>query len=315
MLATCGPYCQTKCSVLKCLLLFTTFILCAAHVQGQGCSDAGFCTVNSLKPQDPGKPSAMNSQFKLGTFYGIADNDINVYGTYLEYNRNLGARFGFDAKLTTLAQNGNGISVFGPGDIFLNARHQFTDDLNLTLGAKIPLSRADKTHRGLPLPMDYQSSLGTLDLILGLGYAINKLQLAVAWQQPLTQNENRFLAGAYPVNSKLRSFQSTNQFNRSGDVLLRISYPLSTDSRLRMTPSLLPIYHLRNDRYQDAPGREMEINGSQGLTLNGNLYFDYMLHNGHALQLSLGAPFIVRDSRPDGLTRSFVANLEYRVSF
>ena len=59
----------------------------------------------------------------------------------------------------------------------------------------------------------------------------------------------------------------------------------------------------------------MEIEGSQGLTLNWNLYLDYELNNDQALQLNVGSPFIVRDTRPDGLTRSFVASLEYRIKF
>ena len=70
--------------------------------------------------------------------------------------------------------------------------------------------------------MDYQSSLGTFDLIFGVGYQINKLQLVAAIQQPLTQNNNLFFASSYPEDSPLREFQSTNKFIRSGDVMLRV---------------------------------------------------------------------------------------------
>ena len=72
---------------------------------------------------------------------------------------------------------------------------------------------------------------------------------------------------------------------------------------------------MTNDKYTDELNVEKEILGSQGLTLNGNIYFDYEVDSKNALQLNLGAPFIVRDSRPDGLTRSFIANLEYRIKF
>jgi hypothetical protein len=60
---------------------------------------------------------------------------------------------------------------------------------------------------------------------------------------------------------------------------------------------------------------KQEIKGSQGLTLNGNAYIDYEINSKNIIQLNLGMPFIVRDSRPDGLTRSFIANIEYRVKF
>jgi hypothetical protein len=163
--------------------------------------------------------------------------------------------------------------------------------------------------------MDYQASLGTFDLIFGIGYEFKKLQFVAAIQQPLTQNDNRFIATNYPTDSKLRTFQSTNKFQRSGDILLRVSYPFSLNSKLQFTPSILPIYHLTNDKYTYEFNIKKEINGSQGLTLNGNNYLDYEINSKNIIQINMGMPFIVRDSRPDGLTRSLIANLEYRIKF
>ena len=77
----------------------------------------------------------------------------------------------------------------------------------------------------------------------------------------------------------------------------------------------MPIFHLKNDSYTDASDVEQEIKGSQGLTLNGNVYLDYYPRSNSAFQLNLGLPFVVRDVRPDGLTRSVIANLEYRFKF
>ena len=146
------------------------------HSYGQGCSDAGFCTINSFKPNTTDSTKLLNNQFKIGAFYGKADNSISVYGTYLEYNRELSEKFGLDAKLTTIAQNGNGLSVFGLSDIFVNANYKASERVKFTLGVKIPLSIADKAYDNRPLPMDYQASLGTLDLIFGIGYEIKKIQ-------------------------------------------------------------------------------------------------------------------------------------------
>jgi len=163
--------------------------------------------------------------------------------------------------------------------------------------------------------MDYQASLGTFDLIFGIGYEIEKIQIVAAIQQPLTQNDNEFIATNYPINSKLRTFQSTNKFERSGDVLLRASYPINLNSKIKLTPSVLPIYHLTNDKYTDEFNIQKEINNSQGITLNGNVYMDYEISSKSIFQLNAGMPFIVRDARPDGLTRGFVANFEYRMKF
>jgi len=298
-------------------ILLTITILCflTNYTYGQGCSDAGFCTINSFKPNSTDSTEVINNQFKIGFFFGKADNSISVYGNYLEYNRQLGEKFGLDIKLAALAQNGNGISTYGLSDVFLNTNYKASEKIKITLGAKIPLSFANKSFKNLPLPMDYQASLGTFDLIFGVGYEIKKLQLVAAIQQPLTQNDNQFIASNYPINSKLSAFQSTNKFQRSGDVLLRVSYPISISSKLKLTPSILPIYHLSNDKYTDEFNVKKEIIGSQGVTLNGNVYLDYEINNKNIIQFNIGMPFIVRDSRPDGLTRSLIANLEYRIKF
>ena len=252
-----------KCNMTKFkffLIATTLFCLITNYSYGQGCSDAGFCTLNSFKPNNIDSTQVLNNQFKIGAFFGNADNSISVYGNYLEYNRQLTNKFGLDLKLNTLSQNGNGISTFGLSDIFLNTIYKVSEKVKLTLGAKIPLSKADKTN-------------------------------------------------------DLRKFQSTNKFERSGDVLLRVSYPINITSKLKLTPSILPIYHLTNDKYTDEFNVKKEIIGSQGLTLNGNAYLDYEINSKNIIQLNLGIPFIVRDIRPDGLTRSFIANIEYRIKF
>ncbi len=303
-------------TIRKCILLAALlFPIGSGFVYAQGCSDAGVCTMNSFKPHNSDSTVVVNNQFKIGAFVGKADNAILVYGSYVEYNRQLGNKLGLDAKLTTLAQQGNGISVMGLSDCFVNLNYKAHEKLKLTIGAKIPLTNANRSLNNLPLPMDYQASLGTFDLIVGMGYEIKRMQVVVAIQQPLTQNNNQFIASNYPLNAKLRTFQSTNTYERSGDVLLRVSYPVKINSKLKLTPSILPIYHLTNDRYTDEFKVKREIKGSQGLTFNGNAYLDYEINSTNFLQLNVGMPFIARAARPDGLTRSFVANLEYRIKF
>jgi hypothetical protein len=309
---------------LKSLLLFGLISFYNSSYS-QGCSDAGFCTINSFKPNNTDSTPLTKNQFKTGAFWGNADNSILAYGAYIEFNRQLNNKWSIDLKITSLGQNGNNISAFGLSDAFINANFKANENLKFTIGTKLPFSRANKQippNKTMPqftssLPMDYQASLGTVDLIFGVGYQFKKIQLAAAIQQPITQNSNTFTP--YTIStvgySELNQFQNTNQFIRSGDVLIRISYPFTLKERLMITPSLLPIYHLANDKYTDFTNIQREIIGSQGLTLNGNLYFDYKLNDKNTIQLNMGMPFIVRKSRPDGLTRSFIMNLEYRFNF
>lgn len=287
--------------------------LLSQFTNAQGCSDAGFCTLSSFKPNTETSPAA--NQIKLGLFLGSADQSVSVWGNYLEYNRQFSEKFSLNTKLTTLSQNGNGYSNFGLGDLFLNANLTIAPKLLLTFGTKIPLTQANKKENNLALPMDYQSSLGTFDAIVGLGYQIKKLQLVLALQQPLTQNKNEFLAESANTPTVLKTFFSTRQFKRSADLMLRVAYPFTLSDSFQLTTGVLPVYHLNNDRYTDLSGVERTIQGSQGLTLNGNLFLDYKINATQALQLNLGMPFVVRDARPDGLTRGFIATVEYKINF
>jgi hypothetical protein len=281
----------------------------------QGCSDAGFCTINGLKPHSNQQEIINKSQIKIGMNLGKGDYSIATFGNYIEYNRELTNQLGINAKITSLSQSGNNLSAFGLSDIYLSGSYRYNEKLNFIFGGKIPFTGGNHKNANIALPMDYQSSLGTFDLIAGVGYALNKMQFVLAYQQPLSQNKNEFLIDSYPLGSKLREFQSTNKFIRSGDLLLRFSFPISTGQKIKFTPSLLPIYHLSNDKYTNGSGVENEIKGSQGLTLNGNLYMDYEINKTNFLQFSVGMPFLVRNARPDGLTRSFILNLEYSFKF
>lgn len=299
---------------LKLIVIFNVFAN-PLSVKGQGCSDAGFCSIGSLKPHETDSASNRKNQIKAGVFYGQASNSIEVYGNYLEYQRKLIGFFSLDLKLSSIAQYGNSISTFGISDAIVNIGYKPNEKLLFSGGLKVPFDDANQKQNGLSLPMDYQSSLGTIDLIFGIGYSISRLQLVAGLQQPISQNNNQFISSKYPKDSKLSKFQTTNNFKRSGDVLLRASYPISLFQKLKLTPSVLPIYHLANDRFQDEFEKNQEIKGSQGLTLNGNFFVDYNLNINNTFQLNIGMPFITREARPDGLSRSVIATLEYRVKF
>jgi hypothetical protein len=281
-------------------------------VFAQGCSDAGVCSIDKIRPG--GHMADYSNQFRAGIGYGKADHDITVIAPYLAFSRTMG-KISVEGRLTAIAQNGDEASMFGLSDLFVVGNYALLDKMQISAGFKIPLANGDKMLDGQSLPMDYQPSLGTLDLLLGLNYSIKKLQLAFAYQQPLSQNNNTFLAGDFPIDSEFQKFQSTNNYFRRADVLLRISYPVKIGNKFKITPSVLPIYHLGNDRYTNLVAQEVEITGSQGLTLNANLFLDLSVGQSSSLQFNFGTPLVVREDRPDGLTRHFVVNLEYQVSF
>ncbi len=298
------------------LSIFILSVLLSPFCHAQGCSDAGFCTINSLKPHSSNDPeSALSNQIKLGISLGKADHDITVISEFLEYHKQVSSRSSIDIKLSYISQKNDLVSSSGFSDLFINANWSLTDRLKAITGCKLALSDGNNDHEENYLPMDFQSSLGTFDLILGLAYEINKLQIFVAAQIPLNDSKNKFLAESYPSGSDFRNYQSTNNYQRKSDILLRLAYPFTLGEKFSLTPSILPIYHLGDDQFTNASGMTETITDSKGLTLNANVFLDYSINAKNTLSLSFGAPLSVRKVRPDGLTRKFVAGLDYAFRF
>ena len=291
-------------------VIFILANLVFGMMHSQGCSDAGFCTLANFKPMTI-EEKPLENTFKTGVSVGGADHNITIVSIYKEYNYKKD-NYSFGAKATFMAQIGSQVQTGNIGDLYITNGYSFFKDFNATLGIKMPLTDGNLTKDKNILPLDHQSSLGTVDLILGASYKIKNVQVALGFQQPLSQNRNQF--SSENVIGTFENYQTTRNYKRAGDVMLRVSYPFEFN-KFKITPSVLPIYHLSNDLYTDATNVEREISGSQGLTINGNVYFDYKLNNKNAFQFNFGMPFVTRIARPDGLTRSWIATLEYAFSF
>lgn len=269
------------------------FFALVYHARAQGCSDAGFCTIGAMKPQSR-HSELLNRQINVASFVGKSDHNISVYGFYLDYKHHINDKLNIDAKLTSLGQSSSKdkVSVFGLGDVTASLNYKLFSPFILTFGVKAPL-RFSGTKRGEQLlPLAYQSSLGTWDVLAGLSYYMGALQLSAGYQYALSQS---YTAPSY---------------KRSPDVLLRASYAFAVNNQLSLSPGVLAIYHLADDMQ----GRT-KIEGSQGLTLNGTVYAHYLIDRSNSLELGVGMPFVVRKERPDGLTRKFVLNLQYGLRF
>lgn len=56
----------------------------------QGCSDAGVCSLDIMNENSTHNSEQLyNNTLQFGIGYGIADNNINVFNSFLEYSFNL----------------------------------------------------------------------------------------------------------------------------------------------------------------------------------------------------------------------------------
>jgi hypothetical protein len=309
--------------MIKVITLFVFAVLALmARSTAQGCSDAGVCTLHSIKNNAEGHESknGKNNDLSIGFAYGKGERSTNNYTGYFEYTRTITRKTSVTGKLGYSFINGELANTSGLTDLFLSVNHAFDTksewQKSFVIGLKLPFDGADISRNGIHLPMPYQTSLGTTDLVLAINYSRKNFGATLAVQQPLKPiNENKFLPGDYPSQALTLKYWPTNEFSRKGDIVGRVSYNFKTRERVSIRPSLLGIYHEANDTYLDNNKIRRAIFNSRGLTLNANVFVDYRLNKGSGFELSLGTPFVIRDQRPDGLTRSFVASLEYQFSF
>lgn len=299
-------------------IILMTFILVlittGSELKAQGCSDAGACTIGSLKPSDPDKIAYMLDDFiTIGVSGSKGDEDINYYTAEIGYSKVINPKLRVTGKFNMMIIRGELVNTSGIADFLLNADYTINKVASFTIGAKIPFNSANNKAEDfegitLALPMNYQVSQGTVDLIAGTSFNFDNFFIAAAIQYPVKQNSNQY-TGWY-------KFPSTYYFERSGDVLARLSYRINLlKNKLDFIPGILPIYHLSNDLFIDSTGAERAKAGSSGLTLNLTSYFVYSLKGDNSLEMGIGFPLKTRTSRPEGLARKFALTFQFKTYF
>ena len=280
----------------------------------QGCSDAGICSINHGFQADE---KQFKNTIEVAAIYSLGEADLKYFSPYVSYTKRFNDRYSFTSKVTFSTANGSFGTRSQFGDAFLIGNYTFKEKNNkqwsTLLGWKFPFTASNLKINGYSLPMDYQSSLGTIDLFLGTNLHYMKWDFNGAVQIPIINlNKNSY----FKEFGGTDDFPSTNLFERKPDALLRATYSIKTQNqKFIFKPNILFIYHLGEDSFENIVGVRENSVGSDGLTINGNLITTYNVNKQSSLELSLATPFIVRDVRPDGLTRSFVAGILYQYSF
>jgi hypothetical protein len=296
---------------MKKIFIIALFFVFAIS-QAQGCSDAGICSVgNSFN--DVEKDTKNNLEF--GSIFGSGEADVTYFSPYITYTRKFTNRFALSTKVTYSQAQGNfgTRGQFGDGYLIGNYlwKSKKTAQWSTLLGMKFPFTRSNLKINGYSLPLEYQASLGTFDLIVGSNVSYKKWDFNAGLQIPVYNiNANSYIKG----NSGNTEFSSTNLFERKPDALLRATYTY-TRSKFTFKPNVLFLYHLGEDTFENDFGKRESIDGSDGITVNGNLITGYEINKKNSIELSLATPFVVRETRPDGLTRGFTAGIIYKVSF
>lgn len=303
----------SKHSIMRSFILTFGLLLLIlpSSLSAQGCSDAGLCTLGQLEDSITDKNA---TRISLTPSFGIGERFIGIFSPVLDFEQDIGD-FRLAVKVPYMLSFGKEYNANGVGDITLSASYLFLkgkgkgkvkEQASFTAGIKLPSGKTNKQDEGLPLPMAFQTGLGSTDLILALNYSTSMLwAFGLAYQHPLEQdNENEFL----PVpegDDFLVDFYPSRKLERAPDLMFRADKHFSGEN-LKWRAGVITVYHLDKDSYLNEAGVRTMLEDSQGITINVNGGFSREIRNQLRFELLMGVPVYARDDRPDGLTRNLV---------
>jgi hypothetical protein len=263
---------------------------------------------------------------ELSFYRGTTTTTPVIYVATMDFNFSINSVSSFQIKVPyTFVREGNLGSTEGISDLSLcytrSIKSSDNFDLNFSLGGKIPTNKSNllsDEFPGEPLPMYYQTSLGTFDLVTGLSLINRKWLFATGIQIPLVHiNENTFDwtdFPEYPNQDYIKTYSQSNLLKRGIDVMLRVERNFRF-SRINFSAGLLPIYRITNDRITNQQGVEVKPDGARGLALSGILTAGYQFNVKNGVKLLFGDRFTNREKNPDGLSREMVTSLTYNYRF
>lgn len=303
----------------------------------QGCSDAGFCTMGAMKPDQPFNkkvPFKLRSM-EVSFYRGTTTLSPVVYVATLDMNFGIiDNKTSLQLKLPYQAVSGNFGNTSSLSDIsFCLTRSLYSSeafDIGVTVGGKIPTNDSnlkfdiDETDDvgALSLPMYYQTSLGTYDAIAGISIVNRKWLIATGIQHPFNQNSNQFRWGEWaPVykggegEDYVLEYDRCYELKRGTDVMLRVERNFRY-SRFNFSVGLLPIWRITKDEILDINTLErIKLDGTLGMALSGIVTAGYSFNVRSGVRLLLGKKITQRDVNPDGLTREEVSTISYFYRF
>lgn len=305
-------------------------------VNGQGCSDAGFCTMGAMKPDQHfnKKVPIKLRAIELNLYQGESTISPTIRVATLDFSLGIGELNSIQVKLPYQAVSGNFGNTSGLGDISLSATRKIHDsdnfDVSVTVGTKIPsndsnLENTDSLGNTRDYPMYYQTSLGTFDLIAGASIISRDWLFATGVQIALNENRNEYRSSEWIDSVDFVPYsggpeyvlQNDSAFHlkRGTDIMLRVERNFRL-ARFNMNVGLLPIWRISKDRLtNEATGETFQADGTTGLALSGLLGFGYQFNVNSGLKLILGWKIRQREFNPDGLTRNSVTSLSYYYRF
>lgn len=299
---------------MRLLLISYCIIICNFLMYSQGCSDAGACSVNTFEFEQKANSSEQKLSLNFDQTIALGEKFVFISQTTLGLEYKLTSSTRFELRIPFIFTDGNLGRTSGVGDLILSAAQDFIHDkkyqLTAILAGRLKTNHSSFSYNNLPLPMAYQTSLGTNDIILGTQYSRTKWSLYFAYQHPFGRNENEYLIPETETDPDKQYFESA-YLKRGDDLYLRAQYYLNLKKNSGIIFNLLNIYRVQKSQIL-VDDEKLVLDGSSGLTINLGVTYSKQIRNNREMNLILAFPVIDRDYRADGLTRNIVIGISFR---
>ncbi len=282
---------------------------------GQGCSDAGACSIGSMDEaySETAETELPKIILSYDQSFGLGEKFVFISQTSLTLEHRVLKNTSYLVRVPFIFTSGNLGNTSGLGDVLISVVQQVyqknNSQLGFLAGVKLKSNNSNISFAGNPLPMAYQTSLGTYDIIVGGQYLWKSWDFYMAYQHPFGRNENEYLNNPLETDENKIYFESA-QLKRGDDLAFRVQKTFGLKKQQNLLSGVMAIYRIQKSEIVKAD-QNIILDGSSGLTLN--LYVTYVkkLKGNGILYLTGAFPLVDRDYRADGLTRNFVLSIRF----
>lgn len=309
----------------KIFTILTFLFLTHQASYAQGCSDAGFCTMGAMRPNQSfsSKGTIKLRSVEVQQYVGVTKFHDVILTSLADINVGIGSRGSAQLKLPFTFVSGSLANTNGLADISYSYTYALisnnTFQLSGTLGGKIPTNHSDKTSAdNRPLPMYYQTSLGTYDIVAGLSFITRKWLLAAGYQQALNKNNSEFRWSEWAGSSQLPTaleYPVSWNLQRGKDIMFRVERNFRS-TKWNAYLGVLTIYRITRDevsRGTEQNNFRVKVDGTTGPAITALTGIGYRFSTAVAIKGMFGLKLHSREFNPDGLSREYVSSLSIEI--
>ncbi|TAF66632.1 MAG: hypothetical protein EAZ55_05370 [Cytophagales bacterium] len=308
------------------LLIF--YISNLSSLLAQGCSDAGFCTMGAMRPnQYLDKRANLSIQsIEVAQSLGVVPvfQDM-IHSTIIDINASYKTKTSFQARIPYNIVHGKLGTTQSIGDLFLSVTQIIVQQpklrIALTIGTRLAIGQSNLTNsEGHVLPLYYQSGMGSNDIIVGASLMTNKWMFALGYQQSLNNSKNTFDPQKWQDSQYadiINNFAPNNQFRRGTDLMFRFERNYRF-ARFNGFVGALGIYRLNPDQVTMNDNEKMLVQNTQGIVVSAMAGIGYQFSAQSGIKLLVARKISnewTRTAHIDGLARDWVFQIGYQHRF